>query len=197
LGLNKFFYFAPLLVLALGQASSCSPASVAIGASAEVGSAAMEERTFSTVVNDATTKAQIKGNFFNFSTELFVDVRVTVKEGQVFLTGSVTKPDSRIEAVKIAWRANGVREVVNEIQVMDNSTLADVARDRWISSTLRVKITFDREIRAVNYSIDTVNKNIYLMGIARNGSELERVLAYARDIAYVRRIVSYVKVKNH
>ena len=99
--------------------------------------------------------------------------------------------------MKIAWRSNGVREVVNEIQVMDNSTLADVARDRWISSTLRVKITFDREIRAVNYSIDTVNKNIYLMGIARNGSELERVLAYARDIAYVRRIVSYVKVKNH
>ena len=157
----------------------------------------MEERTFRTVVNDATIEAQIKGNFFNFSTELFVDVRVTVKEGRVFLTGSVPKPNSRIEAVKIAWRSNGVREVVNEIQVTDNSTLADVARDRWISGTLRVKITLDREIRAVNYSIDTVNKNIYLMGLARNGNELERVLAYARDIAYVRRIVSHVSVKNH
>ena len=197
LGLNKFCYFAPLLVFALGQASGCSPASIAIGASAEVGSAAMEERTFRTVVNDATIEAQIKGNFFNFSTELFVDVRVTVKEGRVFLTGSVPKPNSRIEAVKIAWRSNGVREVVNEIQVTDNSTLADVARDRWISGTLRVKITLDREIRAVNYSIDTVNKNIYLMGLARNGNELERVLAYARDIAYVRRIVSHVSVKNH
>ena len=35
------------------------------------------------------------------------------------------------------------------------------------------------------------------MGLARNGNELERVLAYARDIAYVRRIVSHASVKNH
>ena len=89
-----------------------------------------------------------------------------------------------------------MREVVNEIQVIDNSTLADAARDRWISAALRVKITLDREIRAVNYSIDTVNKHIYLMGIARNSDELERVLAYARAIAYVRRIISHVSVKN-
>ena len=192
----QFCGLVPLLVLTLGISGGCSPTGMAIGASAEVGSAAMEERTFTSVVDDATLKTQIKGNFFNFSTELFVDVGVTVKEGRVFLTGSVPKPASRIEAVKIAWQSNGVRAVVNEIQVIDNSTLADAARDRWVSAALRVKITLDREIRAVNYSIDTVNKHIYLMGIARNGDELERVLAYARAIAYVRRIISHVSIKN-
>ncbi|MFL2688539.1 MAG: BON domain-containing protein [Alphaproteobacteria bacterium] len=195
-GRSQFCGLAPLVVLALGISSGCSPTGVAIGAGAEVGSAVMEERTFTSVVDDTTLKTQIKGNFFNFSTELFVDVGVTIKEGRVFLTGSVPSPASRIEAVKIAWRSNGVREVVNEIQVIDNSTLADAARDRWISTALRVKITLDREIRAVNYSIDTVNKHIYLMGIARNSDELERVLAYARAIAYVRRIISHVRVKN-
>jgi len=194
--LSGFCALVPLLALSLSVSAGCSPTGMAIGAGAEVGSAAMEERPFSTVVDDATLKTQIKGNFFNFSTELFVDVGVTVKEGRVFLTGSVPKPESRIEAVKIAWRSNGVREVVNEIQVADNSSLADGTRDRWISTTLRLKITLDKEIRAVNYSIDTVNKYIYLMGIARSGDELERVFAYARTIGYVRRIVSHVRVNN-
>tara|TARA_Y100001960_G_C14330702_1_gene659975 strand:+ start:120 stop:656 length:537 start_codon:yes stop_codon:yes gene_type:complete len=169
---------------------------MAIGAGAEVGSATMEERSYSAIVDDAAIRTQIKGNFFNFSTELFVDVGVTVKEGKVFLTGSVPKPETRIEAVKIAWRSKGVREVVNEIQIADGSSLLDAARDRWITAKLRVKITLDKEIRAVNYSIDTVNKHIYLMGIARSTSELERVFAYARSIAYVRRIVSHVQVKR-
>lgn len=194
--LSGFCVLVPLLALSLSVSAGCSPTGMALGAGAEVGSAAMEERPFSTVVDDATLKTQIKGNFFNFSTELFVDVGVTVKEGRVFLTGSVPKPESRIEAVKIAWRSNGVREVVNEIQVADNSSLTDGTRDRWISATLRLKITLDKEIRAVNYSIDTVNKYIYLMGIARSGDELERVFAYARTIGYVRRIVSHVRVNN-
>lgn len=176
--------------------AGCSPTGMAIGAGAEVGSATMEERSYGDIVDDTTIKTQIKGNFFNYSTELFVDVGVTVKEGRVFLTGSVPKPETRIEAVKIAWRSQGVREVVNEIQVADKSSLLDAARDRWITAKLRVKITLDREIRAVNYSIDTVNKHLYLMGIARSAEELERVFAYARSIAYVRRIVSHVHVKR-
>ena len=197
---NSYLRDAPFpalfLMLSLTLVSGCSPTGMAIGAGAEVGSAAMEERGLGTVVDDATIKTQIKGNFFNFSTELFVDVGVTVKEGRVFLTGSVPKPETRIEAVKIAWRSKGVRAVVNEVQVTDNSSLADAARDRWISATLRVKITLDKDIRAVNYSFDTVNKHLYLMGIARSPDEMERVLAYARSIAYVRRIVSHVRVKN-
>ena len=156
----------------------------------------MEERSYGAIVDDAAIGTQIKGNFFNHSTDLFVDIGVTVKEGRVFLTGSVPKPDSRVEAVKIAWRSNGVREVVNEIHVTDYSSLLDSARDRWITAKLRVKITLDKEIRAVNYSIDTVNKHLYLMGIARSSAELERVFAYARSIAYVRRIVSHVRLKR-
>jgi osmotically-inducible protein OsmY len=119
-----------------------------------------------------------------------------VTEGKVFLTGSVKKPEDRIEAVKIAWRAGGVRSVVNEIQVEDESSLIDAARDRWISTKLRVKITLDKSIRAVNYNIDTVNGHIYLMGIAQNADELQRVLTYARATPHVRRIVSHVEPKD-
>jgi len=181
-------------VLALTR---CTPTGMAIGAGAEVGSAAMEERSFSDIVDDATIKTQTKGNFLFYSTELFVDVGVTVKEGRVFLTGSVRKPEARIEAVKIAWRSEGVKEVINEVQVEDDSSLLDAARDRWITTKLRVRITLDKQIRAVNYSIETVNRHVYLMGISQNSDELERVFGYLRSMPYVRRIISHVRLKNN
>ena len=176
--------------------TTCSPTSMLMGAGAEVGSATMEARSYSSILDDATIGTQIKGNLFNFSTSLFVDVNVTVKEGSVFLTGSVSTPELRIQAIKIAWQSDGVREVKNEIQIRDHSSLLDVARDKWISAKLRFKLTLDKEIRSINYSIDTVNRHLYLMGIATSASELKRVFAYARSVRHVRKIVSYVRV-NH
>ena len=189
-------YSVTVMATLLPLATTCSPTSMLIGAGAQVGSATMEARSYGAILDDTSIGTQIKGNLFNFSTSLFVDVNVTVKEGSVFLTGSVPSPTLRIQAVKIAWQSDGVREVKNEIQIHDRSSLLDVARDKWISAKLRFKLTIDKEIRSINYSIDTVNRHLYLMGVATSASELKRVFAYARSVRHVRKIVSYVRVKN-
>jgi len=190
------FYAVTIMAILFPLATTCSPTSMLIGAGAEVGSATMEARSYGTILDDASIETQIKGNLFNFSTNLFVDVKVTVKERSVFLTGSVPTPELRIQAVRIAWQSDGIREIKNEIQIYDRSSLLDVARDKWISAKLRFKLTLDRKIRSINYSIDTVNRHLYLMGIATSASELKRVFAYARSVRHVRKIVSYVRVKN-
>ena len=192
---NKFLLACSVMTL-VSLTISCSPTNMAIGAGAEVGSALMEVSSYDVILDDVAIGTQIKGNLFNFSTSLFVDVKVTVKEGVVFLTGSVPSPDLRIEAVRIAWQASGVSGVRNEIQVSDRSSLLDSARDKWISTKLLLKLTFDKQVRSVNYSIDTDNKNLYLMGIARSSDELKRVFAYARSIPYVRKIISHVRLSE-
>jgi osmotically-inducible protein OsmY len=48
----------------------------------------------------------------------------------------------------------------------------------------------------VNYSVVTVNGVIYLMGLAQNQDEIDRVMDYARAIRYVRDVVSHVLVKT-
>ena len=90
-----------------------------------------------------------------------------------------------------------MKEVINEVQVEDDSSLLDAARDRWITTKLRVRITLDKKIRAVNYSIETVNRHVYLMGISQNSDELERVFGYLRSMPYVRRIIRHVRLKNN
>jgi osmotically-inducible protein OsmY len=188
------FFHALSLAVALGALTGC--ASTVIGAGAVAGNAAMQDRGFVKTVEDTATETKINAKLLSYSAELFVDVSVEVYEGRALLTGKVKRTNDRIEAVRVAWNVSGVREVINEIQVEDTSDLLDAARDHWVTAELATKITFDKQIKSVNYSIDTVNGTVYLMGIAQNEAELERVRNIARQLAYVRRIVSYVRIKG-
>ncbi len=41
-----------------------------------------------------------------------------------------------------------------------------------------------------------VNQNVYLIGVAQDQAELDRVMAHAKDVQYVRRVVNYVRLKD-
>ncbi len=188
------FVLCAALCLTLGLAG-CGPG-VVIGAGAAAGNAALQERGFVKTVGDTATEAKISANLANHSAELFVDVSVEVYEGRALMTGAVEKTEDRIEAVRIAWNVNGVREVINEIQVRDTSDLLDAARDKLITADLSTTMTLDKRVKSINYSIETVNGTVYLMGIAQSQAELDRIRNHARQIRYVRRIISHVRIKD-
>ena len=71
----------------------------------------------------------------------------------------------------------------------------DTARDMWITTRLTWKITFDKNVHAINYVVETVNGTVYLIGIAQNQPELDRVIAYARGLTYVKKVISHVRLK--
>lgn len=176
----------------------CTPVGVAVGAGATVGSVALEERGFEQGVKDRVTEAAISKSLFDYNLDAFGDVGVEVVEGRVLLTGRVDKPEHRVEAVRFAWQEEEVVEVINEIRVgTSDDSLADRGKDAWIATQLRTKITLDSQVKAVNYSAEVVDGTIYLFGIAQNESELNRVVAHARTIENVRRIVpDYVRMKD-
>ncbi len=177
-------------------ASGCTPIGAAAGAGATAGTMSAQERGFKTGVKDTVILAKINQNWIEHDFNIFAKISAKVVEGRVLLTGTVPKADNRIAAVRLTWQVDGVNEVLNEIEITDNSDLLDVTRDAWVTAQLRIKLTVDGEIKAINYAIDTVNGTVYLMGIAQDSTELERVTAHARNLKYVRRIVSYVRLKG-
>lgn len=156
--------------------------------------ASTEERGLGGAVNDAQIQAEINHLWLQSNIELLEDLDITVDQGRVLLTGKSKNAEQRLEAVRLAWQATGVREVINEIEITDKSSIKDDARDTWISTQLRSRMLFDKNIASRNYTIDTVNGVVYLMGTARDQAELDRALGHAKAIAYVQRVVSYVKV---
>ncbi len=98
--------------------------------------------------------------------------------------------------MRLAWQAEGVKEVINEIQVTDRGGLVDYARDTWISAQLTTKLLLDKAIKAINYNVETVNGVVYMIGIAQDQAELERATNHARTIPNVAKVVSHVRLKS-
>lgn len=168
----------------------------AIGAGAIATSAAVQERGLKGGIDDTVIRARINSLWLEHDADMYRLVSLSIVEGRILLTGQVRLPRMRIDAVRLAWKAEGVREVINEIKVTDEGGIASYARDSWISTQLKSKLLFDKKILSINYSIETVNGSVYLMGIAQNQQELDRVTNHARTLSYVKRVVSYVRLKS-
>ncbi len=185
---------ALLCVIALSL-PACTAGPV-VGGAASAGVVIAQERSTGNAVDDGVIAFTINDQLFRHHVDLFQAVGVEVYESRVLLTGSVPRPDDRIEAVRIAWLADGVTEVLNEIQVTDQGGIVNYARDVWITTQLRSKLLLDKEVRAINYNVETVNGVVYLIGIAQHQGELERVTNHARTIENVVKVVSHARLKD-
>ena len=189
-------YFRFILVLFFtSYLAACTPIGAVIGVGAAAGVAAYQERGIDGVARDVKIATKIKDKFLQYDHKLLTDIGIEVYEARVLLTGHVADEDVRATAVRLTWQASGVREVINEIIVTPDGSIIDTARDAWITGTLHSKLTFDDNILAINYAVETVGGVVYLMGIAQNDAELERVKNHARAISYVQRIISHVRIK--
>ncbi|MEM6812103.1 MAG: BON domain-containing protein [Pseudomonadota bacterium] len=174
--------------------SGCTGLGVVTGAAAVTGMAAVSEGGISRAVSDGTIKLKINEAWFSYDVETFTKLKTKVNQGRVLLTGVVQDPQHRVEAVRLVWQVEGVKQVINEIRVAESEGIRGFVTDGYITSRLRTELTFDREVQSINYSIDTVQGITYLMGVAQNQAELNRVIEKARRIPGVKQVVSYVKL---
>lgn len=182
-------------LLSLG-AAACTPTGAAVSAGATAGVAAAQERGLQGALTDSRLRFELNHLLLQESEELYRHIKFQIQEGRVLLTGNVRRPEDRIAVARLTWQPPGVREVINRIEITDRSSLTNFARDELISAELEAKLLFDSAVNSINYSIETQNQVIYLIGLARDDRELERVVAHAKTIAYVRRVVSHVLLRD-
>ena len=183
-----------LLLLATSSLSGCATAVLGVGTAAVA--ASTTEKGLTTSVNDAAIVTKIKDRFIQSNFSLVTAVDVSVNDGSVLMTGKVKTPEEKVEATRIAWEIKDVREVVNELQVSDTSSLKDLAKDLAASATLRGRLIADTGISSLNFNIDVVNGTIYLSGIAADAAEMNRVVAHAQEVRFTRRVVNYIMLST-
>lgn len=183
-----------LSVSTVMMAGACTPLGMATGAAAGVGTAASKEGGIGGAFTDAGIKAKINDAWLKYDINTFSKLSTTVNQGRVLLTGVVQDPEDRVEAVRLVWQVPGVKQVMNEIRVADSEGAPGYVRDTWITTRLRTALTFEKNVQSLNYSIDTVQGVVYLMGVAMNQQELDKVTQIARTIPNVKQVVNYVKM---
>jgi osmotically-inducible protein OsmY len=159
-----------------------------------------KDRPAGDAITDVRISTAIKAEFVkrNFR-DLYAKIKIEVVQGRVLLTGTIDNDQDAVTAVEISWNQQGVSEVINELRVDKNSNKFDLVqytRDTMITSQIKSKTFMDREIKFVNYTVITINDEVYLFGIARSESELEKVADIASNVHGVKKVISHVKLQS-
>jgi osmotically-inducible protein OsmY len=182
-----------LAVLAAPALSGCI-AAAAVGTVAGV-QTIRQERTVGNALDDRAIKTTLDGKLRQ-TPGLRFGVATTVVEGRVLLAGHVTKPEERLEASRVAWTIHGVVKVDNDLEVTDSWGWLDRPQDFIMRQALVAKLAVDGSIKSVNYTTDVVHGVVYLMGVAQDQEEVDRVVAHANSLNNVRRVENYVVLKD-
>jgi len=126
----------------------------------------------------------------------FLSVQSEVLDGRIFISGKVDEPEEKIKITKMAWETNGVRSVKNAITIKGQSNFKTTAKDILITSQLRTALIFNKQTKARNYTLETVNKNIYIFGIAMNEKEKKEVINEANKIYDVKEVIPSIYLAN-
>jgi osmotically-inducible protein OsmY len=179
-----------LISLFLFVFQSCAPLVGTVGM-VSLG-AATKEKGIATTLSDNIIKTKISNLVFKENPDFIADTKVFINNGSVLFTGKVNNPDNKILFTKIAWSIKGVKEVINEIQIIDTSSLKNIARDIASLGEIRARIMSDKMINSLNFSIDVVNDKAYLSGIATNLDEIRLVKAHASSARFIKEVYNYI-----
>ena len=174
--------------------TACAPA--VIGGGAAIGVAATKEKGMSGAWSDTKISSAIEVGLYQKDPDLHRLVSVEVQNGEVLLTGALPTQEMHLDAVKIAWETKGVKRVIDKIGTSEGATLGTYATDTWITTQVKSSMMFDGDIQSRNYTIKTVSGQVYLMGVAQDQQELDKVIELARNTSNVTKVVSYVRLKD-
>ncbi|TGY88879.1 BON domain-containing protein [Marinicauda algicola] len=145
-------------------------------------------------IDDFNASMQIKSAMLRSEGYALEGVDVEVTEGIALLSGTAPRLEDKLHAECLTWSAPAVRSVVNEIEIARARGPADTARDAVVTQQVRGRLLADREVRSVNFNIETRDGVVYLLGFARSAGERERATRHASLVEGVERVVVLVRV---
>lgn len=146
-------------------------------------------------LEDVTAARAIRARMLRAEGHDLNDVSVDVVKGIVVLAGATPNAADKKEAERIAWSAPGVAKVGNEIYVGRSLSLGSKTKDELISTAVRTRMATSNNVRNLNYTVETRDGVVYLMGVARSQAELEEAARLASITKGVREVISYASVR--
>jgi len=174
---------ASLLLLLL--LASCTTAGK-FGAGVDI---TFDPRTIGMQIDDTIMQKNLNARLALAEKKYFLTVQSEVIDGRIFLSGKVDRPEEKIKITKMAWETKGARSVKNAISIKGQSNFKSTAKDILITSQLRTALILNKQTKSRNYTLETIDKNIYIFGIAMNEEEKSEVIKEANKIYDVIKII--------
>jgi osmotically-inducible protein OsmY len=147
-----------------------------------------DPRTIGMQIDDTIMQKNLSARLALADKKYFISISSEVRDGNIFLSGKVDEPEEKIKITKMAWETKGARSVKNAITIKGQTSFKKTAKDVLITSQLRSALIFNKKTKARNYTLETINKNIYIFGIAMDKDEKQEVISEANKIYDVENI---------
>ena len=173
--------FSIILILTLTSCSSVGK----FGTGVDI---TFDPRTIGMQIDDTIMQKNLSARLALSDKRYFLSIQSEVLDGRIFLSGKVDNAEEKIKITKMAWETKGVRSVKNAITIKGQSNFKNTAKDILITSQLRTALILNKKTKARNYTLETINQNIYIFGIAMDREEKQQVINEASKIYDVKEI---------
>lgn len=155
-------------------------------------SIALDPRTLGTQIDDSIMQKNLQARLTLLEKKYFIKLSVKVLDGRIFLGGKVDKPEEKLRITKMAWETKGVRSVKNNIKIKQEFSFKNTAIDVLITAQLRTALILNKNVKAANFNIDTVNQKTYVFGIAYTEDEKKEIIQEAKQIVDLKELVTSI-----
>ena len=155
-------------------------------------SVALDPRTLGTQIDDSIMQKNLQARLALTDKKYLIKLSVKVLDGRIFLGGQVDEPEEKLKITKLAWETKGTRTVKNNIAIKQKFSFKNVAKDILITAQLRTALILNKNVKAANFNIDTINQKTYIFGIAHNENEKKEIIQEAKQIVDLKELVTSI-----
>ena len=155
-------------------------------------SVALDPRTLGTQIDDSIMQKNLLARLALTEKKYLVKISVKVLDGRIFLGGMVDEPEEKLIITKMAWETKGARSVKNNIGIKEEFSFKNTAIDALVTAQLRTALILNKNVKAANFNIDTINRKTYVFGIANTKDEKKEIIGEAKQIVDLKELVTTI-----
>lgn len=182
------------VILASALISGCAP--VLVGGAAITSATVMtDRRSTGSIVDDEVLEKRVRYEIGEVIGHDKHHIAVTSYEGKVLLTGEVLTSLDKERAQAVATKSVGVNTVINELAVMDPSSVTTLLSDSMLATKVRSAIIGTENISLNQMKVTVQRGIVYLMGIV-TPEEAKLASKVAAGVNGVQQVVTCFNVET-
>ena len=182
------------LMVVILSLNSCSSA---ISVGAFIGNAGTSSKGIKTSFSDTYLKTKVLAKISLLDIKNIANISVNVSRGTILYTGYVVSAEKRLLIVKKTWEVEGVKKIINELKIDDDVPLSRRTNDFILRSKISTRLLFKSGINSNNFSVDVVDGEVYIIGLAENINEKTEVERFLSGMTDIKKLITIIEIPKH
>ena len=180
-----------VIILSLNACSS------AVSVGAFIGNAGTSSKGIKKSFSDTYIKTKILAKISLLDIKNITNISVNVSRGTILYTGYVLSAEKRLLIIQKTWEVEGVKKIINELKIDDDIHFARRTNDFILRSKISTRLLFKSGINSNNFSVDVVDGEVYIIGLADNINEKTEVERFLSGMTDIKKLVTIIDIPKH